>query len=86
MRNKFLLVLVFIAAVSTPALFADETPDANACIVQCKADCVNDAAAQYIDCLINHPIGYQEICTQFSADYLSLCKSLCEYDHCGSPA
>lgn len=71
---------------SVLASFADEpAPNANACIVQCKSDCVNDAAAQHIDCLLNHPIGYEEICTQLVADFLSVCKALCESETCGTP-
>lgn len=70
------LIVAYVAVIVPPAMFADEAPDANLCIAQCKQDCVDQAAATYMWCLDMRPAGVD--CTQFAASGLDTCKLLCD--------
>lgn len=67
------------------ALSANEAPDANACLAQCKAECSDTAALVYFDCVVNQYMGID--CAWLAAESLRACKWECEHlgNTCNNP-
>jgi hypothetical protein len=73
-----------LSPVLKAAFMSTEDPAANACIIQCKGWCVNDAAGYYLDCLARY--YSQESCQSQTASWLGICKSGCDMENGCAPA
>ena len=84
--NRASVLLLSLLPLTTP-LHASEDLNANACLIQCKSDCSDEAAAMYIWCLGPPLEGTTEECTAFAADTRAICVEGCyqQTGTCGTP-